>query len=131
MLVAELRLGGSRAAELRARTSGVEDKAEVDVELAIGLSIPSTSQPETRLRPIAEPWARRECVERESGRSPGPDFRAHSLRNQRNGQRRNCRLRREVPRNIALAAGVTGLPSLLVLKSTRGRLRRKCAAGGA
>ena len=82
MLVAELHLGGSRAAELKARTSGVEGKAEVDAELVIG---PSISQPETRLRPVAEPWARRECVEKESGRSPSPDFRAHSLRKQRNG----------------------------------------------
>ena len=127
MLVAELHLGGSRAAELKARTSGREGKAEINEELVIG---PSISQLETRQRPVAEPWARKECVERESGRSPSPDFRAHSLRNQRNGQRKNCRLRREVPRNTALAAGVMELPSLLVPRSTRGRQRRKCAIGG-
>ena len=36
MLVVELHLGGSRAAELKARTSGREGKAEIDEELVVG-----------------------------------------------------------------------------------------------
>ena len=51
MLVAQLPLGSSRAAELEARTSEGEGE-ETTVEPATG---PSTSQLAIRLRPTAEP----------------------------------------------------------------------------
>ena len=52
LLVTQLHLGSSRAAELEARTSGREGKAEINEELATG---PSTSRLVFRLRPAAEP----------------------------------------------------------------------------
>ena len=52
MLVAQLHLGSSRAAELEARMLGNGGKAEMKQELVTG---PSTSRLVFRLRPAAEP----------------------------------------------------------------------------
>ena len=125
MLVAQLPLGSSRAAELEARTSEGEDE-ETIVEPVTGLSI---SQLTISRRPIAEPWARKECAKREIGQFPSPKSRAHSPPRRGDGRRKKCRVRREVPRNTALAAGLAASLPPPVLRSPRVRLRRDRAIG--
>ena len=59
-----------------------EIHTHINKELVVG---PSISQLETRRRPIAEPWARKECVEWETGQFPSPTSRARSLPMRRRG----------------------------------------------
>ena len=117
MLVAQLPLGSSRAAELEARTSEGGDE-ETLVELVIG---PSISQFNSHRKPIAEPWARKECVKWEIGQFPSPALRARSLPTRRRGRRKLCRVRREMPRNTALAAGVVASLPPTASRSPGGR----------
>ena len=117
--VAELHLGGSRAAELEARMSEEGGEAETRKELVIG---PGTSQLAIRPRPGAEPWARKERVEWESGRSPSPDLRAHTLLRRRNGRWRLCRVRREMPRSIILIILAAGVVASLPPPAPRSRV---------
>ena len=102
LLVAQLPLGSSRAAELEARTTEGGDE-EILVELVVG---PSIGQFNSHRKPIAEPWARKECVKWEIGQFPSPVLRAHSLPTRRKGRWKICGLRRVTPRNTFLAAGV-------------------------
>ena len=113
LLVAQLPLGSSRAAELEARTTEGGDE-EILVELVVG---PSIGQFNSHRKPIAEPWARKECVKWEIGQFPSPALRARSLPMRRRGRRRLCRVRREMPRSIILVAGVVASPPPPVLRS--------------
>ena len=66
----------------------------------------------------------------EIGQFPSPDFRARSLLMRRNGRWRLCRVRRELPRNTTLAAGVAASLPPPVPRSPRAEPRWKRAIGG-
>ena len=96
------------------------------MELATG---PSTSRFTIRRRPIAEPWARKECAKWEIGQFPSPEFRARSPPRRRNGRWKLCRVRRDMPRNTALAAGLVASLPPPVPRSLRVRMRWDRANG--